>query len=194
VRLRQLTCRTRSFSMQWKKDSRNPMMRHMVPRADTLGCTNGWRLDGRGNWTTTIELDAGCYGACAVTFWTSKNYVNWSYVGNLTGLPPAFAKGIQDCSDFFPAPGPAAAGKRWIFGDNRGGAITGTCMGRCTPSPICSFWLGFPHAVPACSVTRLSSPEWPAGSGTFERHTLTFRPDRPQLSTGLTDRQLYRYE
>ena len=75
------------------------MMRHMEPRADTLGCTNGWQdpspslSGGAGNWTTTIELDGGCYGACAVTFWTSNNYVNWSYVGNLTGLPPAFAIG-----------------------------------------------------------------------------------------------------
>ena len=157
----------------WKKDPRNPMMQHMAPRAGTLGCTNGWQepalpppsvagaaapqdtITGGGNWTTTIELDGGCYGACAVTFWTSSNYVNWTYIGNLSGLPPAFADGIQDCSDFYPAPGPPAGGSdRWIFGDNRGGAITGT----------------------------------------FDRARLHFRPDRPQLNAGPTDRRLYAYE
>ena len=169
----------------WKKDHHNPMMRHMSPKAGTLGCTNGWQdppppssvssssasasasvsavssaKGGAGrNWTTTIELDGGCYGACAVTFWTSNNYVNWSYIGNLSGLPPAFAVGVQDCSDFYPAPGPSGCSSpaqhdRWVFGDNRGGAITGT----------------------------------------FDRARLNFRPDRPQLNSRPTDRRLYAYD
>ena len=93
-----------------------------------------------------------------MSFWTSANYINWSFVGNLSGLPPAFAIGLQDCSDFYPAPGsaatdaaPVAAGgeaDRWVFGDNRGGAITGV----------------------------------------FDRQRLTFTADRPQLNTGPTDR------
>ena len=68
------------------------------------------------------------------------------------GLPRAFEYGLQDCSDFYPCPGGPA--NRWIFGDNRGGAITGL----------------------------------------FDRESLTFTADRPQLDTGATDRRLYSYD
>lgn len=110
--------------VKWKKNPSNPLMRHEQPRWDSaLGCTSAWR-EASGNWTTTIEIDVPMPLHCKMTFWTSENYINWTYVGNLSGLPSAFENGLQACSDFYPAPGGPA--NRFVFGDNRGGAITGT--------------------------------------------------------------------
>jgi hypothetical protein len=100
--------------VEWHKSLANLMMERMVPRADTLGCINAWKVEPSGNWTTAIESTPttqaphflGLEDSTAESpFWTSANYINWSFVGNLSGLSPDFAIGLQDCSDFYPAPG-----------------------------------------------------------------------------------------
>lgn len=132
---------------KWKKNPANPLMEYSHPGPklpSPLGCTGAWR-EASGNWTTTIEIIDPVLHA-KMSFWTSVNFINWTYIGNLSGLPSSFAQGMQLCSDFYPltsSSGSGANSNTWVFGDNRGGAITGA----------------------------------------FDRQSLTFTADRPQLAS-----------
>ena len=103
--------------VQWKKNPANPLRRDMLPSTTgPLGCTSSWREGD--NWTTTIEskLDGRRSGA-KIGFWTSANYLNWSFVGFLNC--PICELCVKSCASFYPAPdGPA---DRWVYGINSGG-------------------------------------------------------------------------
>jgi sucrose-6-phosphate hydrolase SacC (GH32 family) len=146
-----------------------------------------------GNWTTTIQANikdfpplsvgdplrpehlaavnskvdvaANSSGSLRTTFWTSKNFVDWSFVGVLTC--PACDLCVQSCSDFYQIPAAAAAAatisstgggetvvasNRWVFGINTGG---------------CGLRSGG-------MIT-----------GTFDRASLTLTPDRPEWAAAV---------
>jgi hypothetical protein len=134
----------------WKKSTLNPLGINggagnggLGTAGGPLGCTGAWK-EASGNWTTTIQT-ASHGGTCPgggcppntklrTAFFTSHNFVNWSFVG-LLNCPECDAV-VTPCCDFYPVncSGPDCAnpgGNRWIFGVNDGngiksGAITGT--------------------------------------------------------------------
>jgi beta-fructofuranosidase len=120
--------------VKWKKYSGNPIKPPGPHPSGPLGCTSAWK-DESGNYTTTIQAHmdqlpqpgdalqpehqqaSSTGGRLRTTFWTSSNFVDWSFVGVLNC--PACDVCVQSCSDFYPAPGGPA--NRWIFGINTGG-------------------------------------------------------------------------
>jgi beta-fructofuranosidase len=105
---------------QWRKSKANPIKPTGPSVSGPLGCTSAWK-EASGNWTTTIQSnDVG--NGLKTTFWTSHDYVQWSYVGVLHGCAVCDAC-VQSCSDFFPAPatGGGIDASKWVFGINTGG-------------------------------------------------------------------------
>ena len=103
--------------VQWRKNPANPLRRDMLPSTTgPLGCTSSWREGD--NWTTTIESKTdGRRSGPRIGFWTSANYVNWSFVGFLNC--PICELCVKSCASFYPAPdGPADS---WVYGINSGG-------------------------------------------------------------------------
>ena len=112
-----------------------------------------------------VDVAANSSGSLRTTFWTSKNFVDWSFVGVLTC--PACDLCVQSCSDFYQIPAAAAAAatisstgggetvvasNRWVFGINTGG---------------CGLRSGG-------MIT-----------GMFDRASLTLTPDRPEWATAV---------
>ena len=123
----------------WKKSSLNPLGNDgtLGTTGGPLGCTGAWR-EASDNWTTTIQSNKHGGTGLKTAFFTSHDFIRWSFVGLLDC--PVCDKLVTPCSDFYPIPdgtthsGPAtpATGTRWIFGINTvrpinaGGMITGT--------------------------------------------------------------------
>lgn len=124
----------------WKKSKLNPLGNDgtMKTTGGPLGCTAAWK-EASGNWTTTIQsnkLDPSGTTGLKTSFFTSHNYINWSFAGDLEC--PVCDKLVTPCSDFYPATctdpdctNPNTPGAKWIFGINTanpraGGMIKGT--------------------------------------------------------------------
>jgi hypothetical protein len=121
----------------WKKSPLNPLGNDatMGTTGGPLGCTAAWK-EPSGNWTTTIQSNKHGGTGLKTAFFTSHNFIDWSWVGNLDC--PVCDKLVTPCSDFYPVTcaSPDCAdppsGNRWIFGVNTmgriraGGMITGT--------------------------------------------------------------------
>ena len=119
---------------KWKKYAGNPIKPPGPKPSGPLGCTSAWQEES-GNWTTTIQAHMDelprlgevlqpehqrtdvMGGKLRTTFWTSSNFVDWSYVGVLSC--PACDLCTQSCSDFYQSPGGPT--NRWVFGINTGG-------------------------------------------------------------------------
>jgi hypothetical protein len=151
---------------EWKKYPGNPIQPAGPRTTGPLGCTSSWR-EASGNWTTTIQSNqvngllpgdellpqhaqSNASGKLRTTFWTSRDYISWSFVGVLKGCDVC-DECVQSCSDFYAAPG--GSDNRWIFGINTGG---------------CGLRSGG------------------AITGTFDRPSLNFKPDRPAWSSSVS--------
>ena len=119
----------------WKKSPLNPLGHDgtLGTTGGPIGCTAAWK-DPSGNWTTTIQSNKHGGVGLKTAFFTSHNYINWSWAGDLDC--EVCDAVVTPCCDFFPLgctdPDCTDPGTRWAFGINTvrglsaGGLITGT--------------------------------------------------------------------